>query len=731
MRSTDQLEPGKSHTTRRRFLGTAAGAAAAPAVVIATQAAGASPAQAQSTSETGWYDVTDYGAKGDGTTDDTAAIQAAIAAAQQNAYGGVVYLPIGQYLVTAPLVVTGSDILILGTGPLATMGGAGYNDGKSTTIMPGPAWAQGSAAQPACILFDAVTAGTNLNRCGVERLAINGGNLPPGTQMHGIATQGYVGAFGVTGCIVGPIANTSSAGITNTTSGSVTAQGASVIRNLVQGVGGDGYDMAGGDLTVEHCHAQGCGGNGFSVTTNGGDTRVTDCRGDLSGGSGFYISVPCGEYLGMVQLANCSTQRNSGNGIQIANTSAGEISPVYLTGCVFQGDGVSGGSNAGIRLSGPVAATITGCGVHVNTVDVKSGVPLQAITTESGGVSRPVMLSMLGGFYNAVTQFCDEIDAPLICDVRVYTYTGGQWDYNDTPKLTTSLSLVTVTVSDPAPLLLPGQSVPVTVVSSNTSNYPVQLAWTAQPPAGSGVTVTPASGSANLASHASASTQIQLTGTTPGNVLVPIAVTASGDHIATSSANGAYLQTTTPYPSLAGAYNNVGVTDASDPGPGNLDGSGDSYSAQALAAAGVTPGGTVTANGVTFTWPDVASGTNDNVITDAQTVVVPGSGTTLGFLGTGINGTFSGTGTIYYTDGNTQSYVLGFGNWTSGSPAAGGAVVATLPYLNTQAGQVTKTRYLYAAFVALQAHKTVAAVQLPPTAGSGETGLHIFAVALG
>jgi Pectate lyase superfamily protein len=433
-------EPGHVGPTRRGFLGQAAGAAAVSAVVIGgAEAAGMSPAQAQSTSEPGLYDVTDYGAEGNGSTDGTAAIQAAIAAAQENAYGGVVYFPIGRYVVSAPLVVTGSDILILGNGPLATMGGAGDNDGNCTTIMPAPTWAQGSATQPACILFDAVTAGADLNRCGVERLAINGGNLPSTTQMHGIATYGYAGAFSVTGCIVASIANTSSFGITNTTSYSTTAQGNSIIRNLVQSVGGDGYDLASGDLTVEHCHAQGCGGNGFSITATGGDTRIANCRGDLSGLNGFYINVPCGEFLGMVQLANCSTQRNMNNGIRIINTTSEEISPVYLTGCVFQGDGRDGSSNAGIRLSGPVAATITGCGVHVNTVDVSSGVPLHAITTASDGVSPPVMLSMLGGFYNAVTAFCDEINAPLVSDVRVYTYIGGQWDYDKTPTLTTGL----------------------------------------------------------------------------------------------------------------------------------------------------------------------------------------------------------------------------------------------------------------------------------------------------
>jgi len=51
------------------------------------------------------YDVTDYGATGDGTTDDTVAIQAAIdaAAAGSSGGGGVVYFPAGTYVVNGAL----------------------------------------------------------------------------------------------------------------------------------------------------------------------------------------------------------------------------------------------------------------------------------------------------------------------------------------------------------------------------------------------------------------------------------------------------------------------------------------------------------------------------------------------------------------------------------------------------------------------------------------------------
>lgn len=50
----------------------------------------------------GWIDVTDYGATGDGVTDDTAAIQAAIDAAEAGG-GGIVYFPAGVYVINGAL----------------------------------------------------------------------------------------------------------------------------------------------------------------------------------------------------------------------------------------------------------------------------------------------------------------------------------------------------------------------------------------------------------------------------------------------------------------------------------------------------------------------------------------------------------------------------------------------------------------------------------------------------
>ncbi|MBI2301847.1 MAG: hypothetical protein HYU66_23330 [Armatimonadetes bacterium] len=58
----------------------------------------------------------DFGAKADGQTDDTAALQACIDAARQAGGGATAYLPTGWYAITAPLQLTGADYHVGGSG---------------------------------------------------------------------------------------------------------------------------------------------------------------------------------------------------------------------------------------------------------------------------------------------------------------------------------------------------------------------------------------------------------------------------------------------------------------------------------------------------------------------------------------------------------------------------------------------------------------------------------------
>lgn len=66
------------------------------------------------------FNVKDYGATGNGATDDSAAIQAALTAANSATYGGVVFFPPGRYLVTVTLLV-GDLTSVIGSGMGSTV----------------------------------------------------------------------------------------------------------------------------------------------------------------------------------------------------------------------------------------------------------------------------------------------------------------------------------------------------------------------------------------------------------------------------------------------------------------------------------------------------------------------------------------------------------------------------------------------------------------------------------
>ncbi|WP_194925436.1 glycoside hydrolase family 3 C-terminal domain-containing protein [Catenulispora pinisilvae] len=209
----------------------------------------------------------------------------------------------------------------------------------------------------------------------------------------------------------------------------------------------------------------------------------------------------------------------------------------------------------------------------------------------------------------------------------------------------------------------------------------------------------------------------------PGSHVIGVTESVGGSQAGLSG-----TQTTVAYPSLTAGFNNVSITDDANHGPGNLDGGGNSFSAQALAAAGLNPAGQFTFNGLVFTWPGAAAGTADNIEADGRSFSVAGSGTTLGFLGAAANGQSSGTATITYTDGSTQPFTLGFGDWASTSPFPGSQVAVTSAYGNTSSGTSPWKASVFYDGVTLQAGKTVQSVTLP--AGTSSP-LHVFTAAIG
>lgn len=181
------------------------------------------------------------------------------------------------------------------------------------------------------------------------------------------------------------------------------------------------------------------------------------------------------------------------------------------------------------------------------------------------------------------------------------------------------------------------------------------------------------------------------------------------------------------YKSLADAYNNVAITDESATAGGNFDGYGNSFSQQALTAAGAGPGAIVTVDGVKFGWPDVPAGQPDNVATAGQTIALSGQGTAIAFLGSEA-GNVRPEVTVHYTDGSRSTGLLGFPNWCCESDDEYGSRIAIDTDHNntpTGPGHFGIHYKIYYNTVPADPTKTIAAVTLPSS-----SALHIFALSI-
>jgi len=182
------------------------------------------------------------------------------------------------------------------------------------------------------------------------------------------------------------------------------------------------------------------------------------------------------------------------------------------------------------------------------------------------------------------------------------------------------------------------------------------------------------------------------------------------------------------YDSFAEALNNVGISNDNDTSRGNFDGSGYSFSAQALAAAGVAPGGTTTHDGLTFTWANVSPGAPDNVVAGGQTIKMSEQGSKLGFVTSGSYGGSEGPLTIHYADGTVQRDILATQDWVGGD----GDVVATSAHRNGPSGPDANPAKLFYSSVPIDPGKTATSVTLPTISAEaveGAPGLHVFAIA--
>jgi predicted alpha-1,2-mannosidase len=291
----------------------------------------------------------------------------------------------------------------------------------------------------------------------------------------------------------------------------------------------------------------------------------------------------------------------------------------------------------------------------------------------------------------------------------------------------------TASVSNGTLYLQPGQSA-TTQLSVSSLSSAQTVGWSAAAP--SGVTISPTSGSLSVPGGGSANASLTVTaGSTDGDYTIPITFTS-----ASGSVIPIQLSVIVAKPGdLAPYYNVTGISSDGTPSDANYDGDGFSYSEQALAAAGLTPGGTVTSDGITYTWPDVPAAQPDAIEAAGQTIPVsaPAGTSTIGFIGSAVNAGntgASGTVTITYTDGSTSTATLGLTDWTlggdNGPVGFGNTTVAVTPYRNYLDGTNQQINtYLFGTTIPVDSSKTVASITLPTTVNNGSIG--IFTISAG
>ena len=263
--------------------------------------------------------------------------------------------------------------------------------------------------------------------------------------------------------------------------------------------------------------------------------------------------------------------------------------------------------------------------------------------------------------------------------------------------------------------------------------------WTANPQAG--VTVSPASGTLSVPAGSQARAPLTVTAgaTTQAGSSYPVtftATTTAGTALESSTlaVNAANIGDIWPY------FNNIGVASDGQYVSDGFLGTIYAYSSAALAADGITPGATVTAGGVTYTWPSQAAGQPDSVETDGQVMPVslPAGSTTIGLLGGAIatsSAGASGTLTITYADGTRQQAQIAFSDITLNggefTRLSSNTVAASMPYFDAVGVQAPYPAYLYSVSVPLEAGKTVASVTLPVVTSGLGNQIGIFAIGAG
>lgn len=389
--------------------------------------------------------VKDYGALGDGTTNDTAAFTSAITAATSSTMSGttkVVYIPAGTYIIE-PITLP-NRVGLWGAGPGITR-----------------LWRRNGGTTTGALIKNT----TNARMCSVRQLMIDGKNVGDLTS-HGLHMDN------------------SAALDTDITNGiSEYVDGRHFISDLViQNCQGDGLHLQGrGDVMVTRVQSWINRGHGFVTGTDsffsdcdsgaagldgffieGANTRLTSCKawyaGDVStsgagvsGGTGHGFHIKDGNYATCI-LIGCEAQDNKRSGFYMNN-----VGRHVIQGCMADSNNRANLSHAGFEIINSFNNSVTGISWDrgANTFHQLAGLRIQGgtgnrveitvsniqnmaeayITNDSTITSNIVQLAAQNG-YRTVAYAASLTPDPYLGQHHVITLTGNIFIVSPTYKHT-------------------------------------------------------------------------------------------------------------------------------------------------------------------------------------------------------------------------------------------------------------------------------------------------------
>ena len=308
----------------------------------------------------------DFGATGNGSTDDTAAIQAAITSL--NTTGGTVYLPRGTYKVSSTLNITHNNITIAGDGKGATTISTYVASGD---IISFTSLAHGGVRDLAITASTAQTTGAGIHFTNCDNVRASnilvGYGLYTGIQIDGGTAmfENYVDNFEISSCTFGILIGATGAqpqdvfistGVIGSCSnaGIHMYQGSGIYVDTVDIISSNkGIATYPGSVqNVSNCFfdtvlCDTCTSNGWSFFSNGGrveQVNMINCWGSTNTNHGIELSAQCNAF----SITNFRAINNKQCGIYLQGSTN-----VGLVNCQVMSNSMQGSNlYAGLAIDG-------------------------------------------------------------------------------------------------------------------------------------------------------------------------------------------------------------------------------------------------------------------------------------------------------------------------------------------------------------------------------------------